>query len=415
MQDALLRERYPGGLRSRLAEPLGPGPRAGRGAERDAALGDAAAEGAVQDGACMEAATTGAGAAGSGEPVAVPGALPKPMGITESGSLREAAPGRCPDEADAPGGPPPGPLRPSPAACDAPYDAALLHLARAGGGEVPDQALGAARTAAAARDWPAGAAVLGRLPALRPLAVALAWDDLGPGRQGEGDPAGDQAGGAADNAQERGARHGEQGSPDERGLLRGGAGSFGARRELLARLPGSRVAPPAAGPIAAALQRLHAQLHWRLDLAERVGAEDAHAPAKGRAAPAAPAEGSQGSPAGVSREPKHTDAPPRAGAKGVPKGAPGAPEPQGTSKAPPGGAAPEGAFGAAGARGWEGRAAAVLKELAAGRSALRVLRSAPRRPDERSLLAAVAGQSEMVSGERWLCATCSPCAIALMT
>lgn len=423
MQDALLRERYPGGLRSRLAEPLGPGPGAERGGEGSAAApGDAVADGAARDGARMAAAPTGADAAGKGGPVVVPGALPKPMGITEGRSLRGAEPGRCAGEADARGGLL-GTPRPSPAACDAPYDAAALHLARASGGEVPDQALRAARGAAAARNWPAAGAVLGRLPALRPLAVALAWDDLGPGRQGEGDPTGDQADepagtAAAGNALKRVPQQGEQGSPDEFGPSRGSADSFRARRELLARLAGPGAAPPPAGPTAVALQRLHAQLRWRLDLAERVGAEDAHIWAEGRAAPAAPAERSRGSPENVSREPKGADAPPRAGAKGVPKGAgatPGAPEPPGSSRVPPlpSGTAQGSALGDAGERSWEGRAAAVLEELAAGRSALRVLRGAPRRPDECGLLAAVAGQPEMVSGKRWLCAMSSPFAIAL--
>ena len=423
VQDALLHERYPGSLRSRLVEPSSPRSRAGRGGEGDAVLGDAAAEGAAR-----EAANAEADAVGSGGPLTLPDASPKPRGTAESGSLRAAAPGSCLDEADAVGGLL-GPWHAGRAGSDAPYDAALLHLARASGGEVPDQALRAARAAAAARDWPAAEAVLSRLPALRPLAVALAWDDLGTGRKGEGDSTGDQASGAAGNAaageaQERGAQHKEQGSADQCGLTRGGAGSFRSRRELLARLAESGsdpgLAPAPAGPAAATLLRLLAQLRWRLDLAEQVAPEAAQDLTEGRAAPAAPGERPRMLPTDNPRNHKSMDALQPTGAGNAPDDtsagprAPGPTRGRDEAQLPWSGAARGGALEVADERGWEGTAAAVLEELAMGRSALRVLRDAPRRLDERGLLAAVGSQPEMVGDVQRLCATCNPFAIGAM-
>lgn len=480
VQDRLLRERYPAGLSSRLAEPMGPENAAHRGG--DAGLGGDHM-GAPDAGTAVEAGT-------AAEEPTDPARVPRP-GAPDAGA--GAAEPEDPDRvSQRPAGGPAaagaaeGAVRPSEtlgreaaSRCAAPYDPALLHLARCAGGEVPDQALRAARTAAAAADWAAVAAVLARLPSLLPLVAALAWDDLGPdpgpdsGRHREPDlrpdlgPAmacelgsdpGQAAAGspAADTAQAVGEGNNAQGRGSSRQGARQGAGqgvstdgaadasasgptspagasassrSFRRRSELLAHLAGSGSgsvsesgsgsgsgsglgysSPSPAGPAAAALRRLHAQLVWRLDMARRVGAAPASIIAQGMprtaeaagARPArnplaeAPSAPCAGSPLAVGAAGLQAAAgiQPR-GAQELQQAGAGA-DTLDAKSYPAEGAAGSGRPGVSEGTGWEARAAAVLDALAEGSSPLSVLRSAARHLDEWGVLAAISSQPEAV-------------------
>ena len=457
-QDRLLLARYPAGLRARLAEPPGGGaaaPAAGppadgapAGASGPLAGGDPGPrpEAASLEPGGSHADAGAAGPAGLGGLVQ-PAAAERSPGCDAAGrgaALRGAAPLPGPADAGAEPGTP-GASPGAPRACegaDAPYDPALLHLARTAGGELPHAALQAARRAAAAANWRAAAIVLGRLPSLASLVAALAWDDLGrlttsaargSGVAAAGDGGGieradgsGQAGGqsaaraAGDIApeEENGAAEAAKGGP-------GGPGGPGAdsvatfrrRRALLAALDGlgfgaGDAAAAPAGPAAATLRRLRAQLRWRVDLAERVclspnpppqpGALDGGDASPGGVPPTGPPGGHAAGPHAVAAA---VHAPDGGDSDGGPGSLPGA-SPRAHAVASAAAAAATAtdsasAAAAGGAAREEATAAeAVLEALAQGRSALGVLRGAARRLDGRGVLAALHCQPEAVRTKR---------------